>query len=129
MIILTRHPIESHLFVGVSEALQLNFTSLNIVWVSVELHFACHIKVDPRGIANLGVLVHSYRGRPNKVGRNPKLFGLVNEDVGNPKVSGSRGVQRHIFQLVVVTAAATRGQVVCLRSVVLSNFDSEKQDK
>ena len=89
--------------------------------VSVELHLAGHVEVDSGRVADLGVLVHPDGGGTDKVGGDPQLLGLVDEDVGDPEVSGSGRVQRHVVQATGVAAAAVQIQGL----IALADFYSE----
>ena len=75
----TFHPTEFHLPICISKAFQFDFTCLNICRVILKFHLACNVKVDPCGVANLAVIVDSYRGWSHKIRGNSQFFSLNKE--------------------------------------------------
>ena len=75
----TFHPTEFHLPICISKAFQFDLTSLNICRVILKFHLACDVKVDPCSVANLAVIVDSYRGWSHKIRRNSQFFSLKRE--------------------------------------------------
>ena len=75
----TFHPTEFHLPVGISKAFQFDLTCLNICRVILKFHLACDVKVDPCCVANLAVIVDSYRGWSHEISGNSQFFSLKRE--------------------------------------------------
>ena len=75
----TFHPTEFHLPVGISKAFQFDLTCLNICRIILKFHLACDVKVDPCCVANLAVIVDSYRGWSHEISGNSQFFSLKRE--------------------------------------------------
>ena len=98
--VLTFHPTEFHLPVGISKAFQFDLTCLNICRVILKFHLTCDVKVDPCRVANLAVIVDSYRGWSHEICRNSQFFSLKREINSMRWVVGFK-LKREINSLVV----------------------------
>ena len=96
----TFHPTEFHLPVGISKAFQFDLTCLNICRVILKFHLTCDVKVDPCRVANLAVIIDSYRGWSHEISGNSQFFSLKREINSMTWVVGSN-MKREINSLVV----------------------------
>ena len=96
----TFHPTEFHLPVGISKAFQFDLTCLNICRVILKFHLTCDVKVDPCRVANLAVIVDSYRGWSHEISGNSQFFSLKREINSMTQIVGFN-LKREINSLVV----------------------------
>ena len=89
-VVVTHHVVPGHVQLRglVTEGLELDLASLIINWVVGKVHWTSDVEVDSPIVSDHTVVIDSDRGRNRVKAADPRLGGLVDEDVRDPDIFG-----------------------------------------